>query len=103
MRPIRSASAAILLAAVFVAVPAAAQQPADSTTAQLVRISQALMDAIAPGDTATWNRYLAADGVFTDENGRTRTKAEVLAELGPLPAGYVGHIRVTNPRAAVAG
>jgi len=103
MRQTRSVSFTIAIAIAFASRPAAAQQPADSTTAQLVRISQTLMDAVAPGDTATWNRWLAADGVFTDENGRTRTRAEVIAELGPLPAGYVGHIRVTNPRAAVAG
>lgn len=93
----------LALAAVLTASPARAQQPADSATAQLARIAQALMDAVAPGDTATWNRWLAADGLFTDENGRTRTRAEVLAELGPLPPGYVGHIRVANPRAVVAG
>lgn len=99
----RFAFVAIVITTAFAAVPGAAQQPADSTTAELVRISQALMDAVAPGDTATWNRWLAADGLFTDENGRTRTRAEVLAELGPLPPGYVGHIRVANARAAVAG
>jgi len=104
MRPQRFAATALSLAATLAAAPSAAQQAAaDSTAAQLVRISQALMDAVAPGDTAVWNRWLADDGVFTDENGRTRTKAQVIAELGPLPPGYVGHIRVTNPRAAVAG
>ena len=99
----RIAAVVAAATAALAASPARAQQPADSTTAQLARIAQALMDAVATGDTATWNRWLAADGVFTDENGRTRTKAEVVGELGPLPPGYVGHIRVTNPRAAVAG
>lgn len=99
----RRPAVAAVLASALAAAPGRAQQPADSITARLVRISQALMDAVAPGDTATWNHWLAADGVFTDENGRTRTRAEVLAELGPLPPGYVGHIRVANARAAVAG
>ncbi len=103
MRPQRFAATALCFASALAAAPAAAQQPADSTAAPLVRISQALMDAVATGDTAVWKRWLAPDGVFTDENGRTRTKAEVIAELGPLPAGYVGHIRVANPRVALAG
>jgi hypothetical protein len=103
MRPHRSAAISIALAVLLVAAPAAAQQAADTAAAHLVRISQALMDAVATGDTAVWNRWLAGDGVFTDENGRTRTNAEVIAELGPLPPGYAGHIRVTNPRVAAAG
>ena len=51
---ILSRAAAVAAAIVAVAAtPLRAQQPADSTTAQLTRIAQALMDAVAPGDTAT--------------------------------------------------
>jgi hypothetical protein len=42
MRQTRFASVAIVLAVTLAAVPAVAQQAADSTTAELVRISQAL-------------------------------------------------------------
>jgi ketosteroid isomerase-like protein len=57
---------------------------------------QALLDAIAPGDRAIWDRTLTPDAIYVDENGRTLTRTEFLAELQPLPAGVSGQIRIAD-------
>jgi hypothetical protein len=59
---------------------------------ELPRIARALLDAVATGERAIWERHLADDGVFTDERGVRRTKAELLEILQPLPAGYEGRL-----------
>ncbi len=75
--------------------------PTDAA-ARLETIAQALLDAIAVGDTAVWNRYLADDVIITDENGATRTKREVIAELRPLPPGYSGELCLASPTVRVS-
>jgi hypothetical protein len=67
----------------------------------LKRASQEMFDAVATGDSAVWSRYLLGDGLFTDEEGNTMTKAEFLAELHPLPDGYHGTIRLAHPRVVI--
>jgi hypothetical protein len=57
---------------------------------------QALLDATAPGDRATWDRMLAADAVYVDENGVVMYRDEFLNELLPLPAGASGNISITD-------
>ncbi len=76
---------------------------ADATTETLRAISQELMDAVAPGNKAVWERYLSDDCLYVDENGKVLTKSELLADLGPLPAGYSGRIKVTDPQVRTAG
>jgi hypothetical protein len=66
-------------------------------------ISQRLLDAVAVGDTAIWSRYLADDGVFTDEEANVRDKRTVIAELRPMPSGFSGQICIASPRSIVAG
>ncbi len=64
--------------------------------AELRRNTQALLDAIAPGDTATWNRLLDARVIQVDENDVVRNKAEILANLRPLGPGLVGHLAIDD-------
>ena len=71
--------------------------------AELARVAQRLLDAVATGDTATWAAYLDGDGMFTDEDGNVRDRRRVLAELRPLPPTMTGQICVTDPRASVRG
>lgn len=80
--------------------PSSAQPPAPAADAerQLRRMSQELLDAIAPGETAFWERYLDERFLHMDENGVVRTKAELLAELQPLPPGLVGRIEIDTYR-----
>lgn len=68
----------------------------ESTAAELQRITQELLDAVAVGDQAVWNKYLADTCLYISEDGRTLTKAELIEELRPLPAGYKGQLRVAN-------
>jgi hypothetical protein len=42
---------------------------------QLQSKDQALLDAIAGGDRATWERTLTPDAIYVDENGATRGPA----------------------------
>lgn len=73
-------------------------QPASQTEQELRSIAQQLLDAIASGDKAVWERYLADTCLIRDENGGLSTKAELLKQLNPLPEGYVGKIQITEAR-----
>lgn len=64
---------------------------------QLKRQTQELLDAVAPGNVAVWQKYLAAGCLYTDEEGNVKTKADLLKELQPLPQGYVGSIKMGEP------
>lgn len=66
-------------------------------------MTQELLDAVAPGNKAVWDRYLAPECIYAAEDGRTLTKAQLLEELSPLPSGYKGSIRVANPQVRVHG
>ena len=60
-----------------------------------------MLDAIAPGNKAVWERYLADDCIYSDENGRTLNKAQLLEDLRPLPAGYSGTITIAESQIRV--
>lgn len=78
--------------------PAIATEANDALKAELRKASQELFDAVAPGTVAVWERYLHPDYLQLDENGTVRTRAEVLAELQPLPPGLVGRIAIETFR-----
>src|SRR5262249_7585156 len=81
-------------------VPAPAPPPpAERVEPVLQAATQALMDAVAKGDAAVWDRTLAADMVYTAEDGAVKDKAALLAELQPLPPGITGTIEVIEFRA----
>jgi hypothetical protein len=94
------------LLALLLAAPGFAAQPAGEDARlrhELVRITQALLDAVGEDDKATWDRWLADDCLFVTEDGRIPGKEDLLAELQPLPAGYEGRLRVANPHLRVRG
>jgi hypothetical protein len=68
-----------------------------SRAKQLLRIEQSLLDAIAPGDTSLWNKYLDPDCYTITEDGTGYFKKEFLATFGPLPKGFSGHINLIKP------
>ena len=88
-----------LVLAAFLAVE---QDPADITQAELVHRTQVLYDAVAPGNKAPWQQYLADDVIIHDEKGGSYTKATFLATVDPLPPGYSGSIKVTHPQTIFA-
>jgi hypothetical protein len=80
---------------------AAADPNLASVQKQLRADDQALLDAIAPGDKAVWERLLARDAIYVDENGAVMNRAQFLAALKPLPAGSSGNISIVDYQATV--
>jgi hypothetical protein len=67
----------------------------------LVRRTQELYDAIAPGNKEPWQKYFAADCIFSDEKGRTLDKTKLVADIMPMPAGYSGTIKIDNVQSRI--
>jgi hypothetical protein len=82
---------------------AAAEPDAAAIQKRLRAEDQALLDAIAPGDKAVWDRLLARDAVYVDENGAILRRDKFLAALKPLPAGASGHIDIVQYEATIRG
>jgi uncharacterized protein DUF4440/uncharacterized protein DUF3471 len=73
------------------------------TQEELVRRTQELFDAVAPGDQRPWKKYVASDAMYFDEKGRNMDKATLVNDVAPLPAGYSGMIRLVNPQSRIIG
>ena len=82
-----------------------AQSPQKLSNAELVdklkRATQEMLDAVASGDKAVWDRYLADGSIYADEEGNVLTKTDLIKELRPLPAGYQGSIKVGETKSLV--
>jgi len=76
----------------------AAEAPADLRD-QLLKTTQALVDALPVGDKAAWERALTDDAVVIDEFGRIANKADSVASLHPFPAGFSGSIELRDAHA----
>jgi hypothetical protein len=72
--------------------------PVAMTQEELVRRTQELFDAVVPGNQEPWKKYSADDCIFADEKGRNLNKAQLIADIAPLPKGYSGTIKVTRPK-----
>src|SRR5258708_29552969 len=95
-------SSRMLLALVVIAAlqSASVEDPA-AVQKQLRADDQALLDAIAPGDRSVWERLLAKDAVYVDENGAVMHREQFLAALKPLPPGTSGHITIVEYEASI--
>jgi hypothetical protein len=71
--------------------------------AELRRSTQSLLDAIAPGDVAVWDRLLDEKAIQIDENDVVRSKAQMLAVLKPLGPGLAGHLTIDDFRVVENG
>jgi uncharacterized protein DUF4440 len=87
------AAAALAAASLACATGPAVRAPGD-TAAVLRAQTQALLDAVAVGDTKVWDRLLDPGVVYLSEAGEIETKAQLLDELKPLPAGITGKIEL---------
>lgn len=56
--------------------------------------TQEMLDAVAAGNTAVWDRYLDPRMLYLSEAGELQTKAQLLDELKPLPPGISGQIAI---------
>jgi Domain of unknown function (DUF4440)/Domain of unknown function (DUF3471) len=65
-----------------------------AVVSELTKATQELMSAIASGNWSVWDRFLDDSIVYTAEDGRTLTKAQLREEMKPLPPGYSGSIQV---------
>jgi hypothetical protein len=106
-----SVTLAVALAAAFVAFfvaprafAGAAPTAGDAAVqAELVKLTQALMDAIPTGDAAIWQKTLADDAMIVDEFGRLQDKKEAVDAIHPFPPGLSGSIELRNTKTAVHG
>lgn len=73
------------------------------TESDLILIAQELYDALPSGNRAVWEKYVADDVIYTDENWRILTKKQLLESISPLPKGYSGSIRMENIQSRVSG
>lgn len=78
------------------------QSPREAET-ELRHSTQMLLDAIARGDTAVWNRLLDSSVVLVDENDVVRSKAKILTVLKPLGPGLVGNLAIDDFQVALHG
>lgn len=91
-----------LLASAFLRTAHATDNSAKLET-ELIARAQELFDAVAAGNQEPWKKYFADDCLFFDEKGRNFTKAELVADIQPLPKGYSGKIIVGKPRSLIGG
>ena len=82
----------------------ASQDSTDSATErELLNIAQKLFDAIPLDEKSVWEKYVADDVIYTDENWRILTKKQLLESLAPFPKGYSGSIRIANVQSRITG
>ncbi len=68
---------------------------------ELMQHAQELFDGVAIGNPEPWKKYFADDCIFFDEKGRNLTKAQLVADIQPLPKGYSGKITVRKPKSVI--
>jgi hypothetical protein len=73
------------------------------TREELIRRTQELFDAVVPGNKEPWQKYFADDCIFADEKGRNLNKAQLVADITPLPKGYSGTIKVAKVQSVIHG
>ena len=73
------------------------------TQDELVRYTQEIMDAVAPGNPEPFKKYFAEDAMFFDEKGRNMDKAALVKDIQPLPQGYSGSIKLVRPKSQIEG
>jgi hypothetical protein len=84
------------LIVVIASVSTAAGTTGRDTLGWFQKTEQSLMDAVAVGDKATWDRVMDPGCVVTSEEGRVTPKKQFLDELRPLPPGLKGAIAVRD-------
>ena len=80
---------------------ATSENPNSDVVEQLKQATQELLDAIAPGKKEVWEKYLAEGSIYSDEEGNVKTKEEILKEFNPLPKGYIGSIKMGEPKVLI--
>ncbi|HEX2328815.1 MAG TPA: DUF4440 domain-containing protein [Candidatus Angelobacter sp.] len=76
-------------------------EPSKITEQELVRRTQELFDAVAPGNPEPWQKYFADDAMYFDEKGRSMDKAALVKDVAPLPRGYSGQIAIVHVKSHI--
>jgi len=84
------------LAALCLVSPAQASEAPKRLHEELLKITQALVDAIPLGDKTVWENTLTDDVVIIDEFGRVAHKADTVLSLHPFPPGLSGSIELRD-------
>jgi hypothetical protein len=71
------------------------------TQDELVRYTQEIFDAVAPGDQAPFKKYFADDVIFSDEKGTTMDKAALVKDIAPCRTDTLEPSRSSARRAAL--
>jgi len=71
------------------------------TQEELMRNTQEIFDAVAPGNPEPFRKYFADDAMFFDEKGRDMDKAALVKDVHPLPQGYSGTIKIVRPKSHI--
>jgi len=69
----------------------------------IIRKTQELFDAVAPGNKQPWEKYIADDALYFDEQGHNMDKHALVASIEPLPSGLSGTIKVANSKVNIQG
>ena len=90
--------AAMIGSAVGIPADAADNRSKDASTQKswFQEETQKLYDALAVGDKAPWDEVLAADFIFTSEDGAVQDRQQFMADIAPLPQGSTGGIKVED-------
>src|SRR5215470_6641577 len=83
-----------LIAMVFLCAGAGAAEPGAETVKWFQTTEQSLMDAVASGDKAVWERALDDSFVMISEEGEVLPREKLLKDMRPLPPGLSGKIVV---------
>jgi hypothetical protein len=84
-------------------VSACTVRPAPISQDEVVRRTQELFDAVAPGNKGPWQKYFAEDAMYLDEQGHNMDKAALVTSIEPLPAGLSGNIKVVGSKFRLVG
>ena len=71
--------------------------------AELKRMTNELLDAIAPGKSDVWKRYTHDRFIYVTEANQVLNKTQLLEELKPLPKGLVGNLEVGDFKVELHG
>lgn len=71
--------------------------------ADILRETQELFDAVAPGNKGPWEKVISDDVMYFDEQGHNMDKNALLATIAPLPPGVSGSIRVVRSKFNLQG
>jgi hypothetical protein len=85
------------LIVVLTSSPLAADEAAPAVHESIVALTRALFEALTYGRNDVWTQTLVDDAVVIDEFGRRQTKAEIVGDIRPLPAGFSGSIEIRSP------